>query len=179
MIPIPLCMRHLPLDPRGYPIPYVVLRDANGGAHFTVNDDRLTERCRRLDLCPICGDKLFRGRWFVGGPASAFDPNGAYLDTGMHDECAHYALRACPYLAAPKYSRRLEGATLKGKELPSEVPNVFIDGTVDPERPKFFVAVMAIGQTWSQNGPWFYAKPKRPYRKVEFWRHGLQISSGF
>jgi hypothetical protein len=102
-IPIPERMKHLGIDRRGYPIPWSVYRDPDGRPHFTIFNNVLRARGIRDDLCGICGTKLFRGRWFVGGPVSAFDPRGTYIDPPMHHECSSYALTVCPYLAAPNY----------------------------------------------------------------------------
>jgi hypothetical protein len=169
-IPIPSRMKHLKHDSRGYPIPDGLYIDQNGRAHFTINDE--TKRLRHLigRLCPICGLRLKPPMWFVGGPGSAFDPNGAYIDLPMHDECAHYALQVCPYLAAPNYARRIDGATL-----PDGVPHpTLIDQTVDPNRPKFFVAVCCKKFVLIKGGR--YVRPIRPYKQVEFWQHGQMIS---
>lgn len=38
-VPLPERMRGLPRDPRGYPIPANILRDANGVYHFIINDE--------------------------------------------------------------------------------------------------------------------------------------------
>lgn len=70
--PIPFRMSHLEVDPRGYPIPWGVYRDPTGRAHFQINDDVRRYQAIKDNLCPICGTSLFRGRWFVGGPISAF-----------------------------------------------------------------------------------------------------------
>jgi hypothetical protein len=162
-----------PRDHRGYVIPYVVLRDENNRPHFTINDDTRRARVIALDLCPICSGKLWRGRWFVGGPGSAFHARGAYIDPPMHDECAHYALTTCPYLASPNYSKRIDAGTLK----PSKGLQVLLDPTVDPTRLPLFVAIMTTGQTHNFKPNFFqdYLKPKRPYRRVEYWRHGRQL----
>src|SRR5215467_3254160 len=111
-VPIPDRMRHLDRDHRGYPIFAMALRDRDGRAHFTVNDHTVIERLLATDCCSLCGTKLFRGRWFVGGPSAALHPRGAYVDPPMHDECVHYALRVCPYLSAPNYAKLIEGRTL-------------------------------------------------------------------
>lgn len=171
--PVPERMAHLPRDERGYPVPFVVYRDKAGTPHFTINDANRTDAVIRADRCPICNQTLFRGRWFVGGPASAFHPDGAYLDPPMHYECAEYALRVCPYLAAPRYAKRIDSRTVpQGLGEP-----VYLDPTVDPTRPGVFVAVMSIGQSFGgYNGPFRYIQPVRPYRRVEFWRHGCRIS---
>lgn len=173
-VPIPDRMSHLDRDHRGYPIPWIVFRDSSGRAHFTVNNDTMTARCRDEDRCSICGTKLFRARWFVGGPGSAFHEHGAYIDPPMHYECATYALQVCPHLAAPRYTGRIDTKTLDRSKLPDQA--IFIDNTMDPNRPDYFVAVMAVGQTLVHASLLqTYIKPKRPYRRVEFWRNGVRL----
>jgi hypothetical protein len=161
-------MRHLKRDGRGYPIPDGVYVDPDGRAHFTINDE--TKRMRHLltRCCPICGRRLKPDYWFVGGPRSAFDPNGAYIDLPMHDECAHYALRTCPYLAAPNYGSRIDARTLS-KDNPAPF---LIDQTMIPERPDVFVALSCKKFTVIKGGQ--YVRPVRPYRQVEYWQYGLR-----
>ena len=98
-VPIPERMQHLDRDGRGYVIPWTVFRDSKGKAHFTINDENRRQTVIGRDCCPICAAKLLRGRWFVGGPGSAFHERGAYIDPPMHRECVVYALKVCPYLA--------------------------------------------------------------------------------
>jgi hypothetical protein len=166
----------LDVDPRGYAIPWNVLRGPRGEAFFTVNDDRKHWRALRQGLCPICGEILGRWKWFVGGPRSAFEVNGWYLDLPMHHECCTYALETCPYLAMPKYLKRVDVAD------PSKLPaaaRILIDETITPERPELNVAV-AGNQIEGHAGPSAlslpYVRPCRPALAYEFWRHGLKIS---
>ncbi|QIG76147.1 putative clamp loader subunit DNA polymerase accessory protein [Rhizobium phage RHph_I4] len=173
--PIPDRMKHLPLDRRGYPIPANVFRDKNGDPHFTINDETTRQRLIARDACPICGNGLLRGRWFVGGPGSAFHDHGNYIDTAMHYECLEYALKVCPYLAAPSYAKRIDDKTLKPENAPGIVTG---DPTVDPVRPAVFVAVMATGTDFVVHpviGHVVYVKPRRPYKIVEFWHQGKRI----
>lgn len=175
MVPIPDRMKALPFDRRGLPVPVTVYVDHDGKPHFTINDEAKRQHMIMDDRCSICGGKLLRGRWFVGGPMSAFDPEGAYIDPPMHHECAHYALRVCPYLAAPSYSKRVDDRTL-GKERDDLI---LIDPTMIAERPEYFVAVLARGQDLViYEKPVLmvrYIKPRRPYIRVEHWRHGRRI----
>jgi hypothetical protein len=166
-VPIPDRMRHLELDRRGYPIPWNLYRDPDGRAHFQINDHVLNAKALAEDLCPICGTKLFRGRWFVGGPLSAFHPDGAYFDAPMHHECATYALQVCPWLAAPRYMSRIDDKTLA----PDDPVGVLIDHTQIPTRPEIFVSAMATGQILKGT----HIIPRRPFARVEFWRGGARI----
>jgi hypothetical protein len=172
---IPDRMKHLAVDARGYAVPFGVVRDADGLPHFGVNDEYERQRSIRRDLCSVCGKENLRGRWFVGGPRSAFDPQGAYIDMPMHDECAHYALRVCPYLAAPRYTGEIAGKKFAAARTEDVVMTV--DPTTIPGRPPLFVAVMAVGQRMT-GGPLDhqnYVVPARPYRKIEFWCHGGRV----
>jgi len=171
-VPVPATMKDRPRDPRGYPIPWNVLVDSTGKAHFTINDESLRAMAIRERLCPICGVRLWRGLWFVGGPGSALHQHGAYIDPPMHKECATYALRVCPYLAAPNYSntKRIDAKTLSPEER-AKIP-VLIDNTTDPERPALFVLAMALKMTVTYNN---YLRPHRPWHGMEFWRHGERL----
>lgn len=171
-VAIPARMAHLERDRRGYPIPVSVYRDSDGRPHFTIIDELKRQRVIADDRCPICGGKLTRGRWFVGGPMSAFNNRGAYIDPPMHGECARYALRVCPYLAAPNYDKRIDDKTLP----PGDDAPLLLDPTLIPERPDYFVAVMATGQKLIMNGGVVqYIAPKRPYSKIEFWQYGQRV----
>jgi hypothetical protein len=177
-IPIPDRMKHLPLDPRGYPIFAMAYRDASGRAHFTINDEAKRQRMIARDLCSICGAPLWRGRWFIGGEKSAFHPHGAYIDPPMHKECAHYALRVCPYLAAPSYAKLLDGATLAADDpvLTINQTAIISPSTADEVRPALFVAVHARGQSSHAAPGGGVIRPARPYIAVEYWRHGEQLA---
>lgn len=172
---IPPRMARLPKDSRGYPVPFLVMVDKTGKPHFTINDDRKRALCLIKDLCAICGLKLLRGRWFVGGPGSAFHPHGAYVDPPMHAECARYALAVCPFLAAPSYSKRIEDKTVDPADMPDGAPAIFIDPTMDPARPASFILGMAVGQKVA-GGPFHnYIRPKKPWRVLERWLYGELI----
>jgi hypothetical protein len=171
-VTVPARIARLPRDPRGYPIPWNVLR-TESDVFFTVNDDRRSWQALREDLCPICGEKLDSLIWFVGGPRSAFHPDGWYLDLPGHQECIEYALQTCPYLAAPKYLGRVD--VVHPGKLPPEAA-VLIDETMIPDRPELFVAVGCSAiQMLKRPFPLSpYLKPGNPSQWT-FWRHGQQI----
>jgi hypothetical protein len=168
-VEIPARMQALPRDPRGYPVPFVVLIDKDG-AHFALNADEKKVACRVHDLCSICGQKLLRGRWFTQGPGSALHVTGAYIDPPMHGECIAYALKVCLYLAAPRYLRLIGMA--QAKAVPSRT---FIDHTPGNTRPDYFVAVMATGQHLNIRGNYV---PHRPYARLQIWQHGVKLLDG-
>jgi len=174
-VAIPRRMRALQRDARGYPVPYVILRDTDNRPHFTINDDRRRNRCLRERRCQICGNRLDPLLWFVGGPRSAFDPHGWYNDTAMHHECMKYAMQVCPYLAAPAYFGRIDTVTLDPAKLPKGCPAIFFDATQIPERPPVFVAVASAAQEIATHPP-YYVRPVRPYAAVEYWHCGALLT---
>jgi hypothetical protein len=169
---VPDRIARLPRDARGYPIPWNALRNGDI-AFFTVNDDRKTWRALREGVCPICGERLGRWLWFVGGPGSAFDPRGFYYDLPGHRECMEFALQTCPYLAAPKYLGRVD--VTRPEQLPPEA-RILVDTTVIPDRPELFVSV-ACSRVHMEavSGLPPKLKPAAPFLDFTFWRHGQQI----
>jgi hypothetical protein len=173
MIPIPHRMTHLRRDRRGYPIPWGVFVDGAGHPHFQINDEGKRQRALLDELCPVCGAKLTRGRWFVGGPMSAFHPDGAYADPPMHFECMTYSMLACPYLAAPRYGNRIDDRTLDKNNRP---PVLLADFTSIPRRPPLFVAVLATAQKLTA-AVQPNVVPCKPYLRIIYWRQGVKLDT--
>jgi len=174
-IVMPPRIARLPRDPRDLPIPWNVLRGDAGEAFFTVNDDRLAWRALREQLCPLCGERLGKWRWFVGGPRSAFHEHGWYLDLPGHKECMTFALQSCPYLALPRYMGRID--VVRPEKLPPEA-RILLNETVIADRPEVFVAVGAdrIEAQGGRLGVVPYLRPLRPALAYEYWRHGKQLT---
>jgi len=174
-IPKPPRVARRPVDSRGYPIPYISLMGNDGSPLFTINDDVKGWEAFLSDLCPICGERLGRWRWFVGGPGSAFDPNGWYLDLPMHIECCRYALQVCPYLALPRFLKRLD--VIDPGKLPED-QWLFLDETIDPARPEVFVALGGDKVEVTRRDPLLpYQRPLRPLYGASYWRAGVEISA--
>jgi hypothetical protein len=181
---VPPLMRHLPKDARGYPTPVIVMMTDDGKPIYAANDESLRQRMIAEDRCHICGLGLLRGRWYIGGALSTCAEHGLILDGGMHDQCAHYALKVCPYLAAPVYGRLVGKDQLAKTDRASVM--VIDTGTEGNSRPELFVALMAVGQeeSKSQIGSFALREAEMVYgvrpkpgsvRKVEVWQHGRQI----
>lgn len=171
-IPLPTKMQDLPVDVRGFPIPYIIWRDQAGKPHFKINDDYRVEVAISNDLCAICGKKMNNDKWLIGGPDSAFHPNGAYIDTPNHHECGQYALQVCPYLAFIGYHSKLNF-----DKLPE---GIFVDPTVDPNRVPFFVFIKISDFTVIRPTPvQRYLKPVKPYLGIEYWNNGEKITEQF
>lgn len=127
--PMPPRVAALPRDERGYPIPATAFRNAAGVPDFRVIDAAQNQRLMRSHRCGICGEVMGKYVAFVGGKASM--ASRCFYDIGMHKECAEYALKTCPFLAAPKfaYTRALA-------EPPEGVAFEELSGSTD--RPRLF-----------------------------------------
>lgn len=158
-VPIPARMAHLPLDRRGYPVPEMIQRAADGTPLFTVNDNEVTRHQLANNLCGICGGHIEVGEYhFAGGPVSAFHPHGSYFDGPMHGECASYAMQVCPYLALPKFLKRADPEEvlkhLSGRELA-------VDSTMIEGKPECFVVIraMSFNMLLQRDSGMIYLKP--------------------
>lgn len=174
-------MNALQRDGRGYPIPFVVIRDTDGCPHFTANDHRKRWQSAKENRCGICGTRI-KGEllWFVGGPMSAFHPDGVYRDTAMHHECMTYAMQVCPYLALRSYKGRIDDKTIDYDKLETNL--MFFDPTMIPERPVLFVAVGSNKQILldrpdmsAEERVHANVRPERPYKAIEYWQDGVKL----
>lgn len=191
-VPIPARMSHLPLDRRGYPIPWIVMRDRHGVAHFTINDHAKVRQCAKFGLCGICGKALgthvpknpLKGAYFVGGPACFYSTRGAFLDPPMHRECAEYALRVCPYIANPSYGKSIGVGALTGDATPAGIAVIEHDASPGlGSKPPLFILGLARRWTYMEHAPgqllFKPTNPKRDWVHLSAWRDGemLDINS--
>lgn len=103
--PLPKGVRKLPLDPRGYPIPWFV--DQTGVIDFRIVDERKRRQAIHQSLCWVCGGPLDRMFAFVIGPMCAV--NRISSEPPSHVSCAEFSARACPFLSKPSAKRREGG----------------------------------------------------------------------
>jgi hypothetical protein len=166
-IPLPPNMVDLPKDKRGFPVPYVVLIK-DGEPVFTVNDTYAVIRAVVNELCGICGKPL-DDAWMVGGPESAFNPHGVYVDSPVHHDCGAYALQVCPYLAMSAYRGAVDVQKLQEKW-----PDLYLkDYTQNDRRVPFFV--MGKVNSWSRDMSAGYIHIGRPFLLTEYWNGGEQL----
>lgn len=174
-VPIPqLMLDHCERDPRGLPVPFVVLKDKDGKHHFKINDSEKSAICLVRGLCSICGQAMLSSnKWLVGGIASAFDPGGYYIDLPVHKECGQYALQVCPYLAVRNYNGKIDMMKLQQQLPTTQLHNP----TVDQDRLPLFVFTRPSAISFYLRKPdGVLVKPNLPYLEVEFWDEGLQIT---
>jgi hypothetical protein len=168
--PLPKTMKRLRKDHRGYPVPFVALVERAGVAHFDVHDPAKVKACVECHLCGVCGTRLPNGAaWFAGGPRSFLSPRGAFTDPPMHGDCCRYAMRVCPYIAAPTYARRIDG-----RRVPDGIAVTKQD--MLERRPPFFV--MASCARWyvhpGEEGMTIF-RPAARFVGSEVWRRGEKV----
>jgi hypothetical protein len=112
-LPLPERMRRLPVDARGYPVPWFVAwfdaaghpcERGTGTPDFRVVMDGAPVRAYRDRVCWICGEALGAFQAFVIGPMCAV--NRVSSEPGSHLECANFSARVCPFLTNPERARR-------------------------------------------------------------------------
>ena len=101
--PIPKNIALLPRDERGYPVPWFVAW-IDGKPEFRVADGRKWVQAVKLKMCWVCGQKLDYKFVFPIGPMCAVNQTTA--EPPCHAECAHFSVKACPFLSMPKAVRR-------------------------------------------------------------------------
>ena len=99
---IPDRIKHLPLDERGYPIPWFVAW-FDGKPDFRVIDGEKLVRAVKQKLCWICGERMGQHLAFLIGPMCAI--NRTISEPPLHRECAEFSARVCQFLSLPKKTR--------------------------------------------------------------------------
>jgi len=96
-------MRLLPIDERGYPVPWFVAW-IDGKPEFRAMDGRKFEAAIKKKLCWVCGQKLGVNLCFVAGPMCGI--NRTSSEPPSHLECGLWSAKNCPFLSNPKMVRR-------------------------------------------------------------------------
>lgn len=100
---MPARMKSLPVDERGYPVPWFVAWH-DGKPEFRAMDQHKFIRAVREKLCWVCGERLGVNMCFVAGPMCGI--NRTSSEPPNHVECAQWSAVNCPFLANPRMVRR-------------------------------------------------------------------------
>lgn len=104
--PLPPRMAGLPIDHRGFPVPWFVAW-VDGEPDHRVVDPKKLQAAVGLGRCWICGGPLGSFKTFTLGPMCCV--TRANSEPPSHIECARYAAQACPFLTRPHAKRREAG----------------------------------------------------------------------
>jgi len=100
---VPLRIQSLPVDERGYPVPWFVAW-IDGKPEFRAMDTAKFIRAIREKRCWVCGELLGTKMAFVIGPMCAI--NRISSEPPSHLDCALFSAIACPFLSKPHMVRR-------------------------------------------------------------------------
>jgi hypothetical protein len=103
--PVPADMAGLPIDERGYPVPFFV-PIIGGKPEFRAGNPRVVRQCIEQNLCWVCGNKLGRHQVFLIGPIGC--ANRVSAEPPMHLACGVWSARNCPFLANKDRERRTD-----------------------------------------------------------------------
>jgi hypothetical protein len=154
-IEVPKFLAHLKRDPRGYPHPYLMMPDS-----IVTMDPRKQLRCVREKLCMVCGLRLDNRKWFIGGWRTAV--NRAVVDPAMHERCARYSLKVCPFLANSemKYRKRYEeGAMLVAGSSDGRPPTQCLFSTTGSRAILFDGQLFILCNRWLTVEHWLNGEP--------------------
>lgn len=166
-IPMPRQIAALPRH-KDLPVPAMVQFDVHGVPDFKVIDMEKWGVLMHTRGCGICGMKMGARVWFVGGPLSI--ENQIFTDLPMHEDCAKYALRVCPYLALQRYRFVMSDVHLDGVTLN-------VNEHVSTQRPDRFGLACTRGYrlvVFRDSG--FPALQAEPFSIVEWWHHGIRVT---
>lgn len=117
---LPSRLKRLPLDERGYPVPWFVAWN-DGKPEFRAMDSSKWIRAVRERRCWVCGDVLGRYLAFVVGPMCGI--NRTTAEPPCHLECAEWSARNCPFLTRPQMVRR-QDEVINNDRLVTEAPGI-------------------------------------------------------
>jgi hypothetical protein len=100
---LPMRMKTLPRDERGFPVPWFVAW-LDGKPEFRAMDQRKYVMAIRENRCWVCGEKMGVTKVFVAGPMCGI--NRTSSEPPSHIECARWSAVNCPFLSNPRTVRR-------------------------------------------------------------------------
>lgn len=170
--PMPPGIQKLPVDDRGYPVPYFAAWVTERGSprtrgYFDARPDfrliypGVIDDCVERGACWVCGEPLGRYGAFLAGPMCGINRTSA--EPPSHVACARWAAQACPFLTLPKSKRREAG-------LPDVDEPAGIMLTRNPGVAMLWIIGSGAGLFPDEEGrPLFHIGEPR---KVEWWAHG-------
>src|SRR6516162_8680773 len=109
--PLPVRMQHLPVDERGYVVPWFV-DWLDGKPEFRAMDLNKFVRAIKQRRCWVCGERLGVNMCFVAGPMCGINRTSSEPPSDL--VCARWSARNCPFLANPRMVRREDEVSLDG-----------------------------------------------------------------
>lgn len=154
-------IRALPLDSRGFPVPWFVAWQ-DGEPIFPAMDPEKLAKAVKQSRCWVCGEPLGRFKVYVIGPMCI--ANRISSEPPSHLDCARFAAENCPFLANPNMKRVPTG---KYGGCTDNVAGIMID-----RNPGVTAVAICQGPTiWFRDGPGVLFRVE-PLDCVEWWARG-------
>ena len=102
---LPSRLKNLPIDERGYPVPWFV-DWIDGKPEFRAMDPRKWIEAVRFKKCWVCGERMGRWMTFVAGPMCGISRTSS--EPPCHLECAQWSARNCPFVNNSQAIRRTD-----------------------------------------------------------------------
>jgi hypothetical protein len=99
---LPERLRNLPVDERGYPVPWFVAWH-DGKPEFRAMDAQKFRDAVKQRRCWVCGQPL--GRWLAFPIGAMCVITRTIAEPPSHRECAEWSIRNCPFLSNPRAVR--------------------------------------------------------------------------
>lgn len=103
--PLPERMQTLPVDERGYVVPWFV-DWLDGKPEFRAMNPKKWIEAVKYRKCWVCGETLGRYMTFVAGPMCGINRTSG--EPPSHHECATWSARNCPFMKNPEHIRRVD-----------------------------------------------------------------------
>jgi hypothetical protein len=100
---VPERIKRLPVDDRGYPVPWFVAWKDDKPEFRAADADKFVRAIKRK-LCWVCGDPLGVNVAFVAGPMCGINRTSA--EPPCHYDCAKWSAVNCPFISNPAAVRR-------------------------------------------------------------------------
>jgi ferredoxin len=110
---LPQRMNALPVDERGYPVPWFVAYIDGKPDFRAIRPGGINSAINRR-TCWLCGQPLGVKMVFVIGPMCAV--NRVTSEPPSHRDCAEFAVQACPFLTHPMAKRNEHDLPVHGKQ---------------------------------------------------------------
>lgn len=114
---MPARIKALPIDDRGYPVPWFVAETPTGYDFRVIAPGKFRNAVAK-HLCWVCGQRLGSALAFTIGPMCAV--NRISSEPPAHLECARFAAQACPFLANPRMVRNEKNIPEDTREPPGQ-----------------------------------------------------------
>jgi hypothetical protein len=164
---LPSRMASLPVDHRGFPVPFFVAWD-KGEPVFPAMDPVKLAQCINHKRCWVCGGQLGKFMCFVIGPMCGV--NRVSSEPPCHLDCAEFSVKNCPFLTQPRMRRII---TQDGSKI--DIPHNPPAGIMIERNP-------GVAMIWTTTS---YRVDKQPRgvllrigepHHVTFWAHGRRAT---